>query len=82
MGVSLSLLLVAVGAVLYWAVDVATSGVNLHTVGLILMIVGGVGLLLSLAFWSTWGGFGGYRRDRVVRDDGVVRDERIIERPY
>ena len=72
MGISLSLLLVAVGAVLYWAVDVSTSGVDLNTVGVILMIVGGAGLLLSLAFWSTWGGFGGYRRDTVVRDERVV----------
>jgi hypothetical protein len=46
-----SLLLIAVGAILRFAVSVSTTGVNLHTVGVILMIVGGVGFLLSL-FWT------------------------------
>jgi hypothetical protein len=40
-------------------VSVTSTHFNLHTIGVILMIVGGVGFLLSLAFWSTWGGFGG-----------------------
>jgi hypothetical protein len=58
MGISLSILLVAVGAVLTWAVSVEVSGVDLTAVGVILMIVGIIGLLLSLVFWSSWGGFG------------------------
>ena len=37
-------------------------------VGVILMIVGILGLLLSLIFWSTWGGFGGWRRETVYRE--------------
>jgi hypothetical protein len=57
-------LLTAVGAVLAFAVSVDTSGsgVNLHTIGLILLIVGILGILLSMFFWSSWGGFGGGRR--------------------
>jgi uncharacterized membrane protein len=50
MGLGTSLLLIAIGAVLRWAVTATTSGINLHTVGLILMIVGGIGFLISL-FW-------------------------------
>jgi hypothetical protein len=59
MGIGVSLILIAVGAILTWAVSVTTSGFNVNTIGVILMIVGGVGLLISLMFWSTWGGFGG-----------------------
>ena len=45
-----SLLLIALGAILRFAVSVHTSGFNVHTIGLILMIVGGVGFVISL-FW-------------------------------
>lgn len=74
MGVGVSLILIAVGAVLAWAVDVSTSGFNVNTVGYILLIVGIIGLLLSLIFWSSWGGpgyftGGGRRRTTVVEED-------------
>lgn len=71
MGIGVSMILVAVGAVLIWAVHVSTSGFNLHTIGWILLIVGAVGALLSLIFWSSWGGIGapGGRRREVVRED-------------
>lgn len=58
MGVSLSLILAAAGAVLIWAVSKTVSGVNIHTVGIILLVVGIVGFATSLFFWSSWGGFG------------------------
>ena len=61
MGISLSILLIAVGAVLAWAVDAEVSGVDITAVGVILLIVGIIGLLVSLVFWSSWGGFGGAR---------------------
>jgi len=57
MGISISILFIAAGAILRWAVSASTNGVNLQTVGMILFIVGIVGLALSLAFWSSWGGF-------------------------
>jgi len=57
MGIGVSIFLLAVGAILAFAVDVTTSGINLNTVGIILMVVGGFGVLLSLAFWSSWGGW-------------------------
>jgi hypothetical protein len=58
MGIGVSLILIAVGAILTWAVNATVSGLDINAVGVILMIVGGVGLLLSLMFWSTWGGVG------------------------
>ena len=74
MGITTSLVLIAVGAILTYAVDVTTEGFNLDTIGIILMVVGAVGVLLSLLFWSSWGGFA--RRDVTV-DDGVTR-RRVI----
>jgi hypothetical protein len=73
MGISVSLVLIAVGAVLTWAVTATASGVDLNAVGVILMVVGLAGLVISMIFWSSWGGFGG-RRDVVVRDRVVDRD--------
>jgi len=81
MGFSTSLILIAVGAILRFAVSVTTTGFNLHTIGLILIIVGIVSLLLSLIFWSSWGGFGGnttHRQHRVTPDGagGYTEEER------
>jgi hypothetical protein len=75
MGIGLSLILVAAGAILTWAVTAEVSGVDINAVGVILMVVGIVGALLSVVFWSSWGGVGAYRRDTIVRD----RDH-VIER--
>jgi Domain of unknown function (DUF6458) len=71
MGMGVSLLLIAVGAILVWAVDATVSGIEIHTIGWILLAVGGIGALLSLIFWSSWGGIGGPadRRRTVVRED-------------
>ncbi len=73
MGLGTSIVLIAAGAILRFAVTVTTTGFNLHTIGVILMIAGAVGLVLSIAFWGSWGGFGGgdaYRRRRRVTSDG------------
>ena len=64
MGIGVSLILIAAGAVLAWAVHTNNTGaVDIQTVGYILLIVGAVGAVLSLAFWSTWWG-PGYWSDR------------------
>ena len=57
MGFGVSLILIAAGAILYWAVNASTPGVELQTIGAILMAVGGIGFLLSLVFWSSSGGW-------------------------
>lgn len=74
MGTGVSLILIAAGAILTWAVNASVSGLNIHTVGIILMVVGAVGLVLSLMFWSSWGGVGGGTRHRTtVVDDAAPR---------
>ena len=64
MGIGVSLFLIAAGAILDFAVTVRTSGFNLNTMGVILMIVGGIGLLWSLLMWGFWSPE--RRGDRVV----------------
>jgi hypothetical protein len=64
MGISVSLLLAAAGAVLIWAVNASVSGLNIHTIGVILLVAGVIGFVTSLFFWSSWGGFG----NRCSRD--------------
>jgi len=54
MGIGVSLLLIAVGAVLTWAVNATVSGLDINTVGVILMVVGFIGLMLTLIFFSPW----------------------------
>jgi hypothetical protein len=70
MGLGVSLILIAVGAVLAWAVNVSTSGVDVNAVGVILLIVGIVGAILSMVFWSSWAGPGYFTRRRTTVDEG------------
>jgi uncharacterized membrane protein len=69
MGLGGSLILIAVGAILRWAITATTSGVNIHTVGLILLIVGGIGFVISLA----WMAFYADRSTRAEYSDGTQR---------
>jgi len=73
MGLVISLIVIAVGAILAFAVTDQPSGVDIDVVGWILMIVGLVGFLLTLAFWSSWWGPGYWRRERYVEDDPYAR---------
>ena len=52
MGIGTSIFLIALGAILYFAVEVDISGLELSTVGVILMIVGILGLIISLFLMS------------------------------
>ncbi len=71
MGIGTSLFLIAIGAILKFAITDSISGVELSTIGVILIVVGIVGLLISLLYSAMW-------RDRaagtVVRDRYVERD--------
>jgi hypothetical protein len=70
MGIGISVFLLAVGAILTFAVDVTTNGVNLDTVGIILMVVGALGLLMSMLFWSSFAPFAsGPHTETYVRDE-------------
>jgi hypothetical protein len=75
MGIGASMFLFAVGAVLTWAVNVTTSGVNIHTVGVILMIVGAIGLLFTLFVWGPWGPYGQNNREQTI-----IRDREYVDR--
>jgi hypothetical protein len=69
MGIGVSLLLVAAGAIITFAVHVSSnSSFNLHTIGIILLVVGAIGALMSMIFWSSWGGFGGTSRETVIHE--------------
>ena len=70
MGIGSSLFLIAVGAILYFAVDASISGLEISTVGIILMVIGIIGLIITLFFLGGW-------RDRhrtVVEERPVPRD--------
>jgi sulfite exporter TauE/SafE len=68
MGIGTSILLIAIGAILRFAVSVSTSGFSIHTVGVILMVVGVVGLLVSLLLMTIW-------TDRTRRPTTVRRTD-------
>jgi Domain of unknown function (DUF6458) len=68
MGLGVSILLIAAGAILAFAVNTTVSGVDIQTIGWILLIVGIIGAVLSMIFWSSWAGPGywsGRRRGYV-----------------
>jgi hypothetical protein len=75
-GIGTSIFLIAVGAILAFAVNVHVNGIDLQTVGVILMLVGVVGVILSALFWNSWGGF---RRTAVYDDGPVVRRRRVVQ---
>ncbi len=62
MGLGAGILLIAAGAILAFGVHVAPGAVDVHTIGIILLIVGAIGTLLSMIFWSSWAGPGYWRR--------------------
>ena len=74
MGLGVGIFLAAAGAVLAFAVNTSVNGVNIHAVGWILLIVGIVGIVLSMIFWSSWAGPGYWssstRRRTTYVDEG------------
>jgi Domain of unknown function (DUF6458) len=70
MRIGFSLFLIALGAILRFAVTVTASGFSIHTIGLILMIVGAIGVLLSLLWLTVYS-----ERDRTVTRDVYVERE-------
>jgi len=82
MGIGVSIFLLAVGAILAFAVSMEpVAGISIDTIGIILMVVGALGIVLSMVFWSSWGGFnrGGRVGTTDTREERtVVRDREII----
>ena len=84
-GMGISIVLIAVGAILDFAVTVSTTqhGFNVHTVGVILMIVGAIGFVLSLMVsgFAEGGWFGTHRHSTTI-DDGqgnIIRREDVVQ---
>jgi Na+/melibiose symporter-like transporter len=75
MTIGTSIVLIAVGAILKFAVHTHVSGVSLQTIGVILMVVGVLGLILSFFWLTVWRD---RRRDVVVDDRPVVDDRRYV----
>jgi Domain of unknown function (DUF6458) len=68
MGIGVGVFLIAVGAILTFAVHVTTSGFNIHTVGVILMIAGALGLVVTMTIFAP------RRRATTVEERTVSRD--------
>jgi hypothetical protein len=73
MGIGVSVFLIALGAILTFATDFELSGFNIDVVGIILMVAGVIGLLMTLLVWAP------RRRTRVVEEPPVVERRRIYD---
>ena len=84
MGIGISIILMAVGAVLAFAVHVTSSGFDVNTIGVILMVVGGIGLLVTLLMLGGGGGFGSFYRRSTYVEDGAAApvSRRVVRRTY
>jgi hypothetical protein len=70
-GVSVGLVLIAAGAILTWAVNATLSGLDIHAVGVILLILGIVLVVLDMLWWQSWSA-GPWRRRTVYVGDPVA----------
>jgi len=77
-GIGTSIFLIALGAILKYAVTATVSGIALNTVGVILMIVGAIGLLISLLWMTIWADR--TRGTAVVERDVAPQREVLRER--
>jgi membrane protein YdbS with pleckstrin-like domain len=78
MTLPVSILLIAVGAILVWGVTADAQGINVDAVGVILMVVGLVGVLLSLIYWDRWG-WGAWTHRHTVVEGGPAVRRRYVE---
>ena len=74
MGLVVSLILIAVGAILVWGVNAESTDFNVDAIGVILMIVGLVAFLLSLFMWRSWWGPGAFVSRRTYVEGGPPAD--------
>ena len=79
MGIVISLILIAFGAILTWAVDATVSGLNVTAIGVILLVLGIVVVLLDFFWWRSWewyaagpGPVAGRRRRTYVHDTATA----------
>jgi hypothetical protein len=70
MGIGVSVFLLALGAILAFAVNAEVSGISIDAVGIILMVAGAIGLLLTMLVFG--------RRDSAVAEERVITRERDV----
>jgi hypothetical protein len=88
MGLVISMVMITVGAIMRFAVSATAEGFNVGTVGMILMLVGVLGAVMSIVFWASWGGFGprGAGRSVITRtvaappQHATVVERTVVER--
>ena len=82
MATGVSLFFIAIGAILTFAVHATMNGVDLDTIGVILMVIGLLGLLFSLVLWDSWSPRPYRRDDEVVvgHRDVVIDDDMPVRR--
>ena len=81
MATGISLFFLAVGAILTFAVETSVEGIDLDTIGVILMVIGLLGMLFALVLWDNWSPRG-YRNDEVVvgQRDVLIEDDVPVRR--
>lgn len=76
MGIGISIFVLAVGPIMHFAVTATVGGLSISTAGVILMLIGGLGLVISFVMLVMNGGFSGGRRTTIVREQtGPIVDE-------
>jgi len=80
MSLGASLVLFAIGAILKWGVTAQANGLDLNAIGVILMVVGLIGGLISVAFLMSWSPF--YYRRTVVQDAPYDDRVDVVERDH
>ena len=78
MTLPVSLILIAVGAILVWGVTTDAEGLNVDAIGVVLMVVGLLGFVLSLIVWDRWG-WGAWRARGAYAEGGYVRRRRVVD---
>ena len=74
MGIGVSVFLMALGAILTFATDIHISGLDVDVVGVILMVAGAVGLIVTLLVWGPR-----RRATTVVGERPVVEERRVYD---
>ncbi|HEV2712459.1 MAG TPA: hypothetical protein VGU26_05115 [Gaiellaceae bacterium] len=80
MGLVVSLILIAVGAILVWGVNAESTDFNVDAVGVILMIVGLIAFVLSLLMWRSWWGPGAFVSRRTYVEGGAPPPDGYYDR--
>ena len=79
MGIGGSIFLLALGAILAFAVNADISGLDINVVGYVLMLAGLIGLAITLWFWNSRRRPAVVQREQVVSNDPAYRDGQVVQ---